>query len=183
MRFIEAVPSQQMIEHVKELAEQMGALPRSITEGEGNFDGIMLEFAVAELLGYHRVPTLHYDLRKYPDSGRTIDTKTKRCWTTPKDSYDATTSQYNMDHQTCDRYVFGRSFQKAPKLWIVGWMDKQDFRDGARLIPMGHFDADNKWTASIPCYNMEISQLNEFDPTVLPADGRTANFVFTPSVL
>jgi hypothetical protein len=100
-----------------------------------------------------------------------IDIKTKeRGLSKPREDWDATVSDYLIDHQLVDFYAFVslrstnrdrtctdmNRFQSAD---IWGTMTKKDFLSTARLIKRGERDGDNYFQSKIDMWNVSLLEL------------------------
>lgn len=143
-------------------AQQMGTLQNSITHGMGNISGFIGEFLVQNKWGGNLVNTYDYDL--VLPNGTTVDIKTKRCTSAPKDYYECSIAKFNTK-QKCDIYAFVRveyvndSFGRA---WLLGWYPKKEYLENARFLERGRRDGDNGFIVKADCFNMEIRNLRQF---------------------
>jgi hypothetical protein len=138
-------------------AEAMGVLNKSILQGKGNLAGIVGEILVKEYLKAEQEESYDYDLSR---DGITYDVKTKQVSTTPLEHYECSIAEYQKK-QDCDRYVFVRVNLTENKAWILGWIDKDDFFEEAKLVKEGEGGTSNGWTPKINCYNLQINRLKD----------------------
>lgn len=146
--------------NIKNLAErkakELGILNNSILSGKGNTAGLVGELLVIEYMKAEREESYDFDLSK---DGITYDVKTKQSSSQPELHYECSIAAYQKK-QDCDRYVFVRVNLSSDVCWILGWINKDDFFDKARLISKGEIDESNGWEAKMDCYNLPISELN-----------------------
>lgn len=140
-------------------AEKLGILKKSILQGKGNSAGIVGEIVVRNYIGATQEESYDYDLSK---DGITYDVKTKQVTTTPKPNYECSIAEYQLK-QDCDRYVFTRVNLSDNTCWILGWINKDEFFEKAKLIKQSEVDQSNGWQAKVSCYNLPISELKDID--------------------
>jgi hypothetical protein len=138
-------------------AEELGALRKSITGGQGNQAGFLGEIVVADYLAVNRNNSYGHDL---VGKKKTYDVKTKRCKSKPLDSYTVSVCALNTK-QDCDVYVFVRVTVDLKKAWILGFMPKEEFFKKAKFCKKGDLDPDSdcNWRFKEDCYNMYIKDL------------------------
>ena len=100
------------------------------------------------------VNTFKYDL-VLPD-GRRIDVKTKRSTVVPKEHYDCTVTDFQIDYD-CDGYIFVRVLRTYEKGWVLGYISKDDFKKNCIFKKRG--ERDGKYTYKHSCYNVRIDDL------------------------
>lgn len=153
---IRILPTASSIEEATEMAEEMGRLRNSITEGNGNIAGFLGEVLTRKLLGADQGNTYDYDI--ILNDGSTVDVKTKRTGVEPKDYYDCSVAALNT-RQKCDYYAFVRVKDDYTFAWFLGLIPKQFYFNEARLLKKGHTDGDNGFIVKSDCYNMTISDI------------------------
>ena len=139
-------------------AEEMGALRKSITNGEGNLAGFVGERVVADYLEVKKANTYEYDLVTKKE--KTYDVKTKRCKFKPLPTYTVSVCALNTK-QDCDAYIFVRVDNDMTTAWILGYMPKDEFYKKAKFCKRGDIDPDShcNWRFKEDCYNMYIKDL------------------------
>ena len=154
-----------LLKMARQKAEEMGKLNNSITKGDGNIAGFLGEFIAAQEIGAEISNTYEYDLLVGPT---TIDVKTKRCTSKPRDFYECSIAAYNTK-QKCDVYVFTRLLwlKAMPKAWergwLLGWLPKKEYFEKATFLKKGQVDPSNNYTVKADCYNLKISCLNDME--------------------
>jgi len=143
----------------RETSAEMGSLYGSIENGGGNFAGIFGELVVAEVLDAVHDPNLQYDI-EYDDE--TYDVKTKRRWAKPKPFYDCSVSDYNTE-QDCDYYYFVSTKKSYDELWLLGYLEHDDYYEQATFREEGEVDPDNGFEFKADCWNVPISDLKTLD--------------------
>ena len=135
-------------------AEELGVVRKSITHGEGNVAGFIGEYLAQSVYGGERINTFKYDL-VLPD-GRRIDVKTKRTGVEPKTEYDCSVTDFQIDYE-CDGYIFVRVLRNYEKGWVLGHINKKDFKKKSTFHKKGERDGGFIFRHS--CYNVKISDL------------------------
>lgn len=149
-----------MRNRAKYYARKLGQLHNSITKGEGNTAGYLGEFAYLETFsGTWTKDDRDYDLITSNDLY--ADVKTKRCKSKPKLNYECSVANYNAQ-QDCDIYIFTRVQKDYTKCWLLGWMETEKYFDLSVFLKEGEIDPSNGWKVRCDCYNLSISDLNEF---------------------
>lgn len=140
-------------------AEKLGALRKSITNGQGNLAGFIGERVVADYLDVKKLNTYQYDLITKKE--KTYDVKTKRCKSKPLPNYTVSVCALNTK-QECDSYIFVRVTNDMKTAWILGYMPKEKFYKRAKFCKKGDLDPDSNcnWRFKEDCYNMYIKDLN-----------------------
>ena len=142
-------------------AIEMGKLNNSITDGEGNLAGFVGEFVANSVLGGVVSNTYDYDIRC---GDLTYDVKTKRCTSKPQQFYECSVAAFNV-RQLCDRYVFVRVQLERRLAWVVGWEAKDSYFEKAVRLNKGDIDPSNNFTVKATCFNLPISELQQFGAT------------------
>lgn len=151
--------SKSFIDKAKSKSNQMGQLRNSITKGAGNIHGFLGEIITAQELKAEENNTYDYDIKL---NGLTIDVKTKRVNTPPKNFYECSIAALNTK-QKCDFYVFTRILKTMESGWILGYLSKEDYFKKATFLKKGMIDPSNGWTVSTDCYNLPISELKDIE--------------------
>ena len=162
-KMIEVQINKFLLQMARQKAEEMGKLNNSITKGDGNIAGFLGEFIAAREIGAEVDNSYQHDLRF---GTTTIDVKTKRCTSKPRDFYECSIAAYNTK-QKCDIYVFTRLlWHKAkPQVWergwLLGWLPKKEYFEQATFLKKGQVDPSNNYTVKADCFNLKISCLND----------------------
>ena len=157
----EILITKDMINKAKTKANQMGKLNNSITKGQGNIAGFLVEEGANSLIKGDVSNTYNYDIIynkiKY-------DVKTKRCTSPPKSHYECSVAAYNIK-QKCDRYAFVRIEWvngKWGRAWVLGWLEHDEYFEKAEKLNRGDIDRSNGFMVKADCYNVPISELRNF---------------------
>jgi len=154
---IEEVPiSLDMIRIANRKALRMGVLNNSITNGRGTSAGYIGEMITAQILDAESSNTYDYDL--ILNSGETVDVKTKRVTSPPKEYYSCSVANFRKA-QNCDYYAFTRVTRDLKRGWYLGKIKKEDFFNKATYHKRGDIDSSNNFTVSANCYNIPIKEL------------------------
>ena len=151
--------SKSFIDKAKSKSNQMGQLRNSITKGAGNIHGFLGEIITAQELKAEENNTYDYDIKL---NGLTIDVKTKRVNTPPRDYYECSIANLNTK-QKCDVYVFTRILNDMTKGWLLGYINKKDYFEKATFLKKGSVDPSNNWKVLTDCYNLPINKLNNIE--------------------
>jgi hypothetical protein len=137
-------------------AIKMGVINNSITQGDGSIAGFVGEYITADILDGEVMDTYDYDilLRNYD----TVDVKTKRVSSAPKDYYSCSVANFNTK-QKCTYYAFTRVLNDISKAWYLGKISRERFYDIATFHKMGDIDPDNSFIFRADCYNIPIREL------------------------
>ena len=149
------------------MANELGVLRNSITSGKGNLAGFIGEVALAEYLRLKGLSVSHnntYDFDITVD-GTTVDVKTKRCTSAPRPTYECSVANFNTT-QKCDRYVFTRVNEKGNIVYLLGWIDKLDFKKYSLFHKKGETDSNivsgKPFKFHADCWNIRVDQLKPF---------------------
>ena len=150
-------------------AIELGTLHKSFTRGRGNETGMQGEYAVATFVkAVAAEDTYDYDL--VSPLGVKIEVKTKG--TTRKDApephYMATVATANTK-QACDVYVFCRALKTRSdfllgKVWVMGYMLREEFYSKAVFYKKGDMDPSNGYLVQQDCWNVPIGDLYQWSP-------------------
>jgi hypothetical protein len=159
LTMIKITPTKKQISLAKKKSKEMGILKNSITNGEGNVYGFLGEILVADAIDGRIKNTYDFDIIK---NEITVDVKTKKCTSEPKESYYCSVAAYNIK-QKCDVYVFVRIMEDFSVAWILGGITKDKFYKHASFNKKGTIDESSsfKWKFKADCYNLPISKLKE----------------------
>lgn len=141
-------------------AEDLGDLGEgSITRGGGNYAGIFGELLFVEVFGGERANTYNYDIIY---EGVKVDVKTKRRSVAPEPYYECSIADYNTE-QECDYYYFVSVLDNYEHAWMLGCYEKGQYMHDATFHKKGEIDGDNDYMFKADCWNLPISELNEFN--------------------
>lgn len=160
---IEIIVSDATLLQARDLAEEMGKLRNSFTNGQGNVAGFIGELVVLELLGGKRISTKDYDI--VLSDGTTVDVKTKRTSVKPLPHYDCSVAELSL-HQDCDSYAFCRVKNDYTVCWFLGLVLHDTYFSKARFLKKGDVDPSNNYTVKSSCYNLSIEELERVDISV-----------------
>jgi len=163
-----------MIQQALEKAESLGSINNSITRGKGNVAGYLAEIALNEYLNSQNVSCnaglekFNFDLIK---GGKKIEVKTKRRTVDPQPHYEVSIAETSK-HQQPDVYSFvsitfkkregrGRSsvYKGVDKIWLCGFMPRDEYFERARFIPKGEIDPSNNFLTHANMFNMKMLDL------------------------
>ncbi len=137
------------------------SLNNSITKGKSNIFGALGEVVVYDYFKDKKTidftSTYDYDM---VIGKHKVDIKTKKTTVVPKDYYLCSISASNI-HQKCDFYFFVRVKEDFKTAYLLGYIDKNIFFEKATFKKKGELDINN-FVFKDDCYNLEISELNEF---------------------
>lgn len=143
------------LEKAQVLADELGTLPNSITNGEGNIIGCIGEVVVSQYFGVPLENTYDYD---FVWKGYRMDVKSKRTSVFPQPHYQCDISTVN-NHQECDAYVFARIDMSKDILYLLGYLPKDDFYNRASYVPKGSVCSTNGLIFKHNNYSVSISEL------------------------
>lgn len=150
----------QITEDMRRLAERkatlLGELNNSIERGAGSQSGYLGEMIVVSVLGGSHENTFDYDVTL--GDGTTVDVKTKRVSSPPKDYYACSVAKFNAK-QKCDSYAFVRVMNDMSVGWYLGKIDKDKFFNLSTEHVRGETDPDNGFVFRADCYNLPIALL------------------------
>jgi hypothetical protein len=158
----EVIVTQKMLIDARKKAEEMGAIRNSILNGGGNLAGFVGEFIAQKVMGGKIQNTFEYDL--VLDDGTKVDVKSKQTAVVPKDYYDCSVSAFSKK-QDCDRYAFVRVKKDLTVGWFLGTETSENYFKKARFLKKGEKDGDNGFTVRGDCYNLKISELDQWKKT------------------
>lgn len=151
------------------MAQKMGKLNNSITEGKGNVAGLLGEIVLARYLNVNLDfarqgdDLYNYDL-KY--KGKTIDVKTKRRLFDPEEDWEVSVAQTSA-HQKNDVYVFismtfgdkiDGKYKNLKRIWLCGGYERKKYFEDSKLIKKGQI-LENGFVTKQNMYNLSINKL------------------------
>jgi len=150
-----------MYYEAKSRAEEIPSdIRNSILEGEGRLTGTIGEVAVQQYLGGVKNPSSkpwHFDILL---DGSLIEVKTKRRTVEPRSHYDCSVCAAN-HKQKCDYYVFTSVLDDMSKVWILGYLSREEFHKAAIFRKEGEHDPSNDQYCSWDCWNVKVGQLHD----------------------
>ena len=163
--------TKEMVVESARLADSMGAINNSITNGAGNRAGFLAELVLASYLGAARDDKFGYDL--FLD-GKRIEVKTKRRTAPPRDFYDGSVA-VSSGHQHPDFFAFLSLTFEGKKIingceyyfgldsiWYCGVISYKNFILKSKLCKKGERDPSNNFVAPTDMRNIKYSEL-EYD--------------------
>lgn len=155
-------------EHLTELAQQkagtMGSLNESITNGDGNYAGILAEYVFVALFeNAERVDKYHYDVQFTTDSlqCRTFDIKTAQRTVPAKPHYSCFVSTRGLD-QNCDGYYFCSYDKSNQSMELLGYLPKHIFREKATFREKGDTKS-NGFEIKSDCHEVLVRDLHQLN--------------------
>ena len=157
-------------EAAKEIAEKK-AFKHSMRGSEANLIGTLGEIITYQYLNQLKIKT-EFDLQFNHDlillNNLTADVKTKERTVPPQLHYDCTVPEYNHHLQRPNIFIFvslhatknNKSFDRFHTGYILGYISLKKLEKIAKHWTPEMIDISNKWTPTIPCYNVRIDQLN-----------------------
>ena len=160
---------EKVLDKAQKAADKLGVLNNSIAQGRGNKAGYVGEYCVMNYLLKNdrdvvEDNTYNYDfyINTKDNNKLKIDVKTKTTGVRPLDYYECSVAEYNTK-QKCDVYVFTRILYSLKKIWLLGWLPKQDYFNESTFLKKGTVDEDNGYKVKASCYNLKIDKLNEME--------------------
>ena len=150
----------EQIGQAKKEAKELGSLRNSILNGMGNVAGLLSEIVIADnYTSLMRNSTKNWDLID-EIRGKTYDSKAKQTTVEPLPHYECSIANYN-PNQKCDAYIFTRVMKSLEDVWVLGYLDKDEFFSEASFHKRGERDERNDFTFHADCWNVEISKLKK----------------------
>lgn len=154
------------VSRARKKAEKLGSLYNSITKGKGNLAGYLGEIVTAKYIEGKLISCnkgsdkFKFDLKW---NGKTIECKTKRRSVDPLPEYDASIADAST-HQTPDIYAFlsitiDKKTKKIKKVWLCGFITKEDFFNKAEFIKRNTWDKSNGFRCKQDMWNLPYSEL------------------------
>lgn len=147
-----------IVTHAKQMADDMGKISGSFTDGEGTIAGFIGELMVADTIGAEQTNTFEFDLTYH---GLLLEVKTKRCSSAPKSDYSCDVACRNL-RQKADFYIFTRVMKDFSVCWLLGCIGKYDFFMNARCHEKGE-QSFGGFTYSASCLSVPVSLLRPFE--------------------
>jgi hypothetical protein len=149
-------PNEEQKQEARKLANQLGELKNSFMKGTRNYEGMLGEIVGLSYVGASNNSCKDYD--GVLKNGKTVDVKTKRTKVEPKSYYDCSISEFSL-HQKCDLYLFTRYNYVSDEVYLLGYLNKDDFFKQARKYAKGDVDPSNNMEFKSTTYNVRISNL------------------------
>lgn len=135
---------------------------RSYRNGGVLLDSKLAEIVVCDYYKLKYIDDYHYDF--VGPSGQKIDCKTKPCSDIePKEDYNACVPAYQYYLQNCDYYLFVRINKKLDKVWVVGYISKEEFGAKSVFVKKGQKDPDSsknkEWICPEDSFYIKIKEL------------------------
>lgn len=139
-------------------AKNIGNNKKKISPG-GELPGLVCEEIFLDNFGGTLIDSSTVDI-VHPKIG-TIDIKTKRCSSAPKDNYTCTVASYQIAKADCEFYAFFRVHNNLDEAWFLGIISREEFLQKATFLKKGAPDGDTGFVAKADCYNILVSDLRE----------------------
>lgn len=133
-------------------------IKNSILKGKGRFCGAIGEMAfikISEGIESTDRSVYHFDVIT-PKGLFEVKTKERGDW--PKLNYACSVADANVK-QKCDYYVFASTITGYSKVWILGYLSREDFKKLSVFRKKGDYDSDNSQICTADCWNVRIDQL------------------------
>ena len=136
-------------------------IKNSILNGRGRFCGAIGEQAFIDLSkGKESTGRSVWNFDVILPNGKLCEVKTKERSVPPKSHYACSVAKAN-DKQECDYYIFASTLPDYSKVWIVGYIEREELKTKGVFRKKGDFDPDNGQTCSADCWNIRIDQLKD----------------------
>ena len=145
-----------MAEQATAMANRIRNLRNSIREGEGAYIARLGELAVVQHVGGKIMDDHQYDVLS--PKGKRIEVKATETTVVPEPHFRVHVCAHNHSQQ-CDLYFFVRVNVKAGKVWLVGYMGADAFREQATFRKRGEREPDTGWVVKEDSYSLTIAQL------------------------
>lgn len=154
--------------HLKTLARsharKMGSLNESITNGDGNYAGILAEYVFVSLFETaERVDQYNFDIKMQNTDGSdmTVDIKTLRRTVDVKPHYSCFVPDAGMN-QNCDFYYFCSYNEPEKRLELCGYLPNELFYRKADHLEAGE-RLPGGFEVEADCHRVKIEDLYQFD--------------------
>jgi hypothetical protein len=142
-------------------------LRNSITAGKGTLGSFVCEVGLRDFYALEFSPAEekhHYDVWNPFRFGK-VENKTKIRTVAPKPEYFGSVAASNTKQQ-CDFYCFTSILKDFSKMWIGGFMPKEEFYQRAKLYHAGELDptSDRGWRFKADCWNVPYGEMWEAPP-------------------
>jgi len=159
-----------MVRRAKDMAGTHGDNHMTIKrDTRSRFMGYLGEEMVYKFIsGLTRDNCKDYDFIRWKGTAAsyTIDVKTKERTVPPLDKYSVHINEFG-NHQQCDTYVFVsiREIKGSDgefEGWIIGWMDKDEYWDKARIVKKGDVEEKDGFAEYEDSRKMYFKDLNHY---------------------
>jgi len=156
---VEVSVTNEMLENAKVRADKIPSnIKNSIRKGEGRLCGAIGEMALIKISGGEESigrSVYQYDVNI---RGMLCEVKTKERNDIPKSHYNCTVANVNAT-QKCDYYIFASTNRDYSKVWILGFLPREEFIQKSRFMKKGEYDSENDYTCHEDCWNVRIDEL------------------------
>lgn len=144
----------------RKMAQRIGVLRNSITNGEGNFIAALGELAVKRLVRGYWVGHYQYDVLS--EEGEKLEVKSVKTTVVPKPHYRVHVCAHN-DSQDCDYYVFTRVWLRddGPVVYVLGKLTPAEFFAKAEFRSRGEKEPGTGWEVKEDSWSVRIEELEE----------------------
>jgi len=135
----------------------------SFTNGRGMLVGLIGQIVVRSTFGWEEIDAIEYDLR---DRDALVEVKSKTTTVEPLPHHHASVAASSF-HQQATNLVFCRvqvAYNPDPKkpiapqkLWILGWLSREEFFDRSALVRKGEMDGN--YAARVDCRSVQAVEL------------------------
>jgi|TARA_B110000196_G_C20696008_1_gene453027 hypothetical protein len=168
---IEIPFTDEMVKNSYHLAQELGSIKNSITQGGGNRAGYLGELAVSEYINAEHV-SCDWGEDKYNRDlllkGKNFEVKTKRRCFDPKSDYDASVADTST-HQKTDYYIhlsitFGRHenrkvYYDPLRIWLCGIISKEQYFIKSKVWNANEVDSSNDFKTHVKMHNLSYKEL------------------------
>jgi len=149
-------PTTDQLKEAKRLATEMGAIKNSVMSGQRNFVGFVGEVVVRDLLKCQHKSNKDYDM--VLEDGRTVDVKTFSSRMAPQPSFDCNIMK-SSTHQKCDMYIFSGYNKDQNKLYVCGYVPREEYYSKAVFRKKGAKDPKNGIIYRSDSYSIPVGYL------------------------
>ena len=156
-------PSEKMKAHVKEMADEIGALKGSTLKGAGNYCGLLGEMACRQYLSHRhkcdKIESYSFDLMV---DGLLAEVKTKQTTVAPRPEYIGNIHIESL-HQKPDIYIFCRYNRDRDIIYLISWIERDDFLSRADQYKAGEIDPVTNFLLKKNSYCMAYGKMNKIE--------------------
>ena len=161
-KIIEIVPTADDLKMASDRAAQLGVLPNSFTGGRGRMTGFLGEIAFGN---YYKDCCYVGDTSFTHDfvlDDWKIEVKSKSCSSKPKVEYNVSVNGGENKEWLNDIFFFTRVNSSYSRVWLLGWMKRDNFIRRAEYRKAGESDSDG-FTHQSSGFHLSIKQLRRPD--------------------
>jgi hypothetical protein len=161
-KIIEIIPTAEDLKEASNRAAQLGVLPNSFTGGRGRMTGFLGEVAFEN---YYKKCEYVGDIfftHDYALDDWKIEIKSKTCSSKPKLEYTVSVNGADNKEWLNDIFFFTRVNSSYSRVWLLGWMKRENFLRRAEYKKAGESDSDG-FTYRSAGYHLPIKQLRRPD--------------------